>query len=694
MIHNVKPTLAHVARYDSQPSNFPISRPLTMSEAASVAAPSGLPAPSHPNPTAAAAPAASPSSIAVTLEASPASLHFNDRLFWLSKHRTAADAAKASPSSLSTSFLCIPLDLVLDTSFVPDSDGGSLYVRLLAPPPQSASPFLPFTKVKSRPSLVAETDASFAAAADTFTSDDRVHAERLRSQLEGPCKKLRLVKIEARTHVSQQDASQWVSRLLAAAYHNVKPYRRLKVLINPVGGPGKARQLFQAKVRPILEAAGCVLDIEPTRYANHAYEIAKALPLDRFDALLFVSGDGLAHEVLNGFAQRPDAASALRIPICPIPAGSGNGLCVNLLGPEQGFNLALACLNAIKGRPLPLDICVVTQPRASGRGKDAARRSSASKRRQSTLGLPTGARNDDVADGAAADPTPLAAAPDLPYDQYYSFLSQAIGLMADIDLGTEHLRALGDTRFVVGFIQGVISNNECPVQIDVKLGAKGSKNKEQMRKTVHEYNARGQWSIAADPTTTTTTTTGMPSLQHGAVTDPLPNKDQEKTMSLHDPSWPYTVLKTSPNTIDDPPAGEWVRLDASISALYAGKIPFVGRDLMQFPFALPGDGTVDLALLLHEGGRAGKLRAISDAETGAVVYDRSMAYLKVEAYRVTPKLAAGDARLKKGGLVSIDGEHRPYAPYQVEVSSQQATTLSLFGRFNVSEVSPPAVTSS
>ena len=38
--------------------------------------------------------------------------------------------------------------------------------------------------------------------------------------------------------------------------------------------------------------------------------------------------------------------------------------------------------------------------------------------------------------------------------QYLSFLSTAAGLMADLDLGTEHLRWMGDSRFVMGYLQG------------------------------------------------------------------------------------------------------------------------------------------------------------------------------------------------------------------------------------------------
>jgi sphingosine kinase len=38
--------------------------------------------------------------------------------------------------------------------------------------------------------------------------------------------------------------------------------------------------------------------------------------------------------------------------------------------------------------------------------------------------------------------------------QYLSFLSTAAGLMADLDLETEHLRWMGDSRFVLGYLQG------------------------------------------------------------------------------------------------------------------------------------------------------------------------------------------------------------------------------------------------
>ena len=35
-----------------------------------------------------------------------------------------------------------------------------------------------------------------------------------------------------------------------------------------------------------------------------------------------------------------------------------------------------------------------------------------------------------------------------------SFMSQSLGLMADLDIGTENLRWMGDARFVFGFLRG------------------------------------------------------------------------------------------------------------------------------------------------------------------------------------------------------------------------------------------------
>jgi sphingosine kinase len=130
----------------------------------------------------------------------------------------------------------------------------------------------------------------------------------------------------------------------------------------------------------------------------------------------------------------------------------------------------------------------------------------------------------------------------------------------------------------------------------------------------------------------------------------------------------------------------------AISTLYAGKAPYVARDLLQFPYSFAGDDCVEVAIQLQEGGRGAKLRAITVSESGAVIYDAAVVYLKVEAYRVVPRFKEGDRRLKKGGLISIDGEHRPYRSFQVEVNNSVCLrVLSIYGKWCVPDVVPPKV---
>lgn len=59
-----------------------------------------------------------------------------------------------------------------------------------------------------------------------------------------------------------------------------KPYRRVLLLVNPVGGKGKAKSVVQNAVLPILEAAGCVVDLRETTHRNHAQEIARDMQLE------------------------------------------------------------------------------------------------------------------------------------------------------------------------------------------------------------------------------------------------------------------------------------------------------------------------------------------------------------------------------------------------------------------------------
>jgi sphingosine kinase len=187
------------------------------------------------------------------------------------------------------------------------------------------------------------------------------------------------------------------------------------VLVNPHAGPGGAKKIWEKEVKPIFEAARMPMTIVHTTYSGEAVDLARDLNIDDYDIAIPCSGDGLPHEVFNGLAKRPDARRALsKIAVCHIPCGSGNAMSCNLYGTHRP---TLAALAIVKGVPTPLDLVSITH---GG---------------QRTI----------------------------------SFLSQALGLIAEVDLGTEHLRWMGATRFTFGFLMLTLQKKTYPCDLAVKV---------------------------------------------------------------------------------------------------------------------------------------------------------------------------------------------------------------------------------
>lgn len=205
-------------------------------------------------------------------------------------------------------------------------------------------------------------------------------------------KALHLVVVEGKVDQSQADhAAEWSESVMRAVYDGttkscvssfqiinitkafgIKRSRRFMVFVNPYGGrvrclcdiymtgtashtsfeyAEESRYYIREKSRAYFE--GCRLLIRGslcvpssiytdylteqafavTTHQGQAQTVCQTLSLD-FDAVITVSGDGLVHEILNGFAQHEDPITAFSMPVAPIPTGSGNGLCLNLLGRE------------------------------------------------------------------------------------------------------------------------------------------------------------------------------------------------------------------------------------------------------------------------------------------------------------------------------------------------------------------------
>lgn len=145
-------------------------------------------------------------------------------------------------------------------------------------------------------------------------------------------------------------------------------------------------------------------------------------------------------------------------------------MCVSLQGPELGYNLVQNALTVIKGQPMSIDISSIT---SASRGR------------------------------------------------YYSFLSQAFGLMADVDLGSEHLRWMGSARFVVSFIQKALGgpSYDCEISMRITDSDKHAMKEDVVRKrsTKPSDNENPFTDSKAEGETA-----AMPPLRFGTVSDRIP----------------------------------------------------------------------------------------------------------------------------------------------------------------------------
>lgn len=116
---------------------------------------------------------------------------------------------------------------------------------------------------------------------------------------------------------------------------------RWLIFVNPAGGKGQAKVNFE-RAKPILESAGIEVVLHETRFKDDAYTYIQEISKDdfkKFDVFVCCSGDGIIHELINGFYQRKDY-SELVLRIGALPGGSGCALLFNSLR-DRGLDFTL-----------------------------------------------------------------------------------------------------------------------------------------------------------------------------------------------------------------------------------------------------------------------------------------------------------------------------------------------------------------
>ncbi|MBW0506001.1 hypothetical protein O181_045716 [Austropuccinia psidii MF-1] len=427
--------------------------------------------------------------------------------------------------------------------------------------------------------------------------------------------------------ISLSHAQKWVESLLFNAYEaqGVPRHRRILVISNPFSGSGKASKISSDTLEPILKASPAQFEIISTTHPGHAAQIAQEINIHDFNVVACISGDGLLHEFLNGLGRRPDAGHALKkLSLASIPAGTGNALATNHLGPKDYHRTCLATLNLLKGKTVPLDICSVTQ-------------------------LPS---------DSSEQPTRIL-----------SFLSTSFGLIADLDIGTEHLRWMGQARFIVGFIWGALINRRRLVRLDLQIIESDKKiieNKFQSLRSIDlvPQDQTNQTNSASDADADTNL--ALPPLKFGDI---------------------RTEIELGP---DGHSSHGWFTIQDQITTFYSGTLPFMASSLLQFPAKIPGDGSIDL--LIHRSpNRWRTLKCIDGADKGKTFKNVDYEFFKTKAFRLTPnptplpKNTSKNQNLKNSSFktspsyIVVDGELIPYKPIQVEIHDKLANTLTLTG---------------
>ncbi|KAF8936050.1 ATP-NAD kinase-like domain-containing protein [Dissophora ornata] len=382
-------------------------------------------------------------------------------------------------------------------------------------------------------------------------------------------------------------ATQWQSNVLDHVYNDLKRSRHFKVLVNPFGGQGHAKRIWEHTAEPLFKAAGCTYDLIYTTHRFHAKEIARDLDIRAYDAIVAVSGDGVLHEVINGLMERADAVVAHKLALGAIPGGSGNALSFSLLGEDHGSHVGNAVLGIIKGKAMPVDLCSVTQ-------------------------------GDN---------------------RFFSFVLQSFGLIADVDLGSEHLRWMGEARFTVSAVGKVLSQTSYPCELAY---IPEETDIEKIRKDYNEH--RREPVVWADQTHDELDATHATIVDRfGRVTDPIKESDG------------------------------WIVENDRYATVVGAKLPWISKGSVSHPAAQPNDGLVDLLVFPKDIGRVAGLQIMVGVETGEHVFNEKVRYMKVKAFRVIPQAQTG--------YVSMDGEHTPYAPYQVEAHRGLISVLSIEGRY-------------
>lgn len=142
-------------------------------------------------------------------------------------------------------------------------------------------------------------------------------------------------------------------------------------------------------------------------------------------------------------------------------------------------------------------------------------------------------------------------------------------------------RWMGGNRFIVGFIQRAIAGPyyECEISMRILSGDKEAmKAATFSRSGGHPGGAPGPDGNPFTDAAASSQEDSLPPLKFGTVNDPIPNGPDISVVS-------------------ESKASGWTTVNAPVCTMYAGTIPYLASDLLQFPIATAGEGSIVVSIL-------------------------------------------------------------------------------------------------
>ncbi|XP_011868908.1 PREDICTED: sphingosine kinase 1-like isoform X2 [Vollenhovia emeryi] len=456
--------------------------------------------------------------------------------------------------------------------------------------------------------------------------------------------------------------------------------RKLLVLLNPKSGPGRGRETFQKRIHPILSEAERSYEIHITKCPNYAREFVRMRDIYQWSGLLMVGGDGIVFEVVNGLFQRPDWERALReLPLGVIPCGSGNGLAKSIAyakkEPYDRNPLLISALSAVKCKRTSMDIVRVET-------------------RSQIL---------------------------------FSFLSVGWGLLADIDIESERLRAIGGQRFTVWSVarliglrtyKGKVSYLPCSkVPPTENMGNGKIFHKDYVTENILSHSRSYGDELdrcCAEPESVPKgfyNTFGESSNElngcddNDVITENLALETENERRHRLDSFYSATSVKStyfstgsasSYHSVEDDDSAEienicnnqvmygpsstlpalttqlsncWTTVQGEFIMVHAAYQTHLGQDYFFAPRATLADGIIWLLIVKAGITRANLVQFLLGLSSGTHVTCPGVDMIPVKAFRIEPMEGMS-------GHITVDGEEVDYGPLQAEIFSSVASVMT------------------